>query len=106
MQPTRAPKLKLNFNLHSSNAEFIDLCFQAVHRFPLVSWSQDAVQEDGGVSNLRQGQERLPDLHPRPRVRPPHPGDFAAPILLPGLFLLTYSGPCVLYVAFGSSKLS
>ena len=35
----------------------------------MVSRSKDEVQEDRGVPDLRQGQERVPDLYARPGVR-------------------------------------
>jgi hypothetical protein len=32
------------------------------YRLPMVSWSKDAVQEDGSMSDVRQVEERLPNL--------------------------------------------
>ena len=37
-------------------------------------WREGPLQEDRGVSDLRQGEERLPDLPPRPHIRPPSAG--------------------------------
>ena len=51
----------------------------AAHRVPLVPRRQDAVQEDGGVSDLRQAEEHLPDLPAGPGVRAARPGQGRRP---------------------------
>ena len=38
-----------------------DMC-SAVHCVSVVSWSKNALQEDGRLSDLQQDQERMSDL--------------------------------------------
>ena len=33
-----------------------------IHRFQMVSWGKNAVQEDGSLSELCEDEKRLPDL--------------------------------------------
>ena len=42
---------------------------EAIHSVPLASGTQGAIQEDRGVPDVRQGQERVSDLLAGPSVR-------------------------------------
>ena len=46
----------------------------ALHSVPMVPGSQDAFQEDRGVSDLRKTEKRLPDLSLGLAVRPSSSG--------------------------------
>ena len=47
---------------------------EAPHSLPLVSGGKNEIQEDRDLSDLRQAEEHLPDVPPRPGVRPARPG--------------------------------
>ena len=40
----------------------------------MVPGGEGQVQEDWDLPDMRQAQERLPDVHARPRIRPASPG--------------------------------
>jgi hypothetical protein len=49
--------------------------FQTFHSIPVVSGCQDAFQENRGVPDMCQAKKCLPDLHPRPGIRPSDSGN-------------------------------
>jgi hypothetical protein len=45
-----------------------------VHCLPLESWLGHALQNDGDLSDVCEGEERVPNMSSRPRVRPANAG--------------------------------